>query len=231
MTVERNIISVEFDLPLPNEFMVDHSFSEGKSRKYTYHGPDKIWLQIGEDGTEKYGPLEASDISDGRPVPVDVVEWFEVDCREYPLICQLRAGIINELQEDYTSSEWHPQSPEIPGYDRYSYGTPLMPMDVFDKWKLKVVDGVPTVPPYSVNQKLHDRDEPLTWDDIRKHRDKILKTSDTEIAEDMPESLKQKWMEYRQTLRDLPSVLEEAGVPPDIAYYMFPNVPDYREPD
>jgi hypothetical protein len=231
MTIERNIISVEFDLPLPNEFLVDHSFSEGKSRKYTYHGPDKVYLQIGEDGTEKYGPLEATDIADGRPVPEDVVEWFEVDCREYPLICQLRAGIINELQEDYTGDHYHPQSPEIEGYDRYSYGTPLMPMDIFDKWALKVVDGVPTVPAYTVDQKLHDRDEPLTWDDIRKHRDKILKTSDTEIAEDMPESLKQKWMAYRQVLRDLPTTLEAAGVPPNIAYYMFPNVPDYKEPD
>jgi len=73
---ERNIISVEFDLPLPNDFLVDHSFSEGKSRKYTYHGPDKIYLQIGEDGTEKHGPLEAADIMDGRPIPANVVDWY-----------------------------------------------------------------------------------------------------------------------------------------------------------
>jgi hypothetical protein len=231
MTIDRNIISVEFDLPLPNQFLVDHSFSEGKSRKYTYHGPDKIWLQIDENGKEKYGPLEASDIADGRPIPDDVVEWFEVDCREYPLICQLRAGIINELQEQSTGFEYHPDSPEIEGYDRYSYSTPLMPTDIFDKWDLTVIDGVPTVPPYSVQGKLLDKDEPLTWSDIRKHRDKILKTSDTEIAEDMPAELKQKWMEYRQILRDLPSTLESAGVPPNIAYYMFPNVPDYKDPD
>ena len=164
-------------------------------------------------------------------MPADVVEWFEVDCNEYPLICQLRAGIINELQEDPTGSEYHPDSPEIEGYDRYSYSTPLMPADVFDKWDLTVVDGVPTVPAYSVYKKLLDREEPLTWNDVRKHRDKILKTSDTEIAEDMPEELKQKWMAYRQILRDLPSTLEAAGVPPTIAYFMFPNVPDYKHPD
>ena len=230
MTIDRNIISVEFDLPLPNDFLVDHSFSEGKSRKYTYHGPDKVWLQIGEDGIEKYGPLEASDIADGRPIPADVVEWFEVDCREYPLICQLRAGIINELQEDYTGKEWHPQSPEIEGYERWSYATPLMPTDIFDKWTCKVVDGVPTVHAYTANEKLHDKEEPITWDDIRDHRDKMLKASDTEIAEDMPEELKQKWMAYRQLLRDLPTTLESAGVPPAIAYYMFPPTADYKDP-
>ena len=230
MTVDRNIIAVEFDLPLPNEFLVDHSFSEGKTRKYTYHGPDKIWLQIGEDGKEKYGPLEASDIADGRPVPADVVEWFEVDCRENPLICQMRAGIVNELQEDYTGDQVHPQSPEIPGYEQFTYGTPLMPGDIFDKFSLQVVDGVPTIKQFSANQKLHDKDEPLTWDDIREHRDMMLKMSDTEIAEDMPEELKEKWKAYRQLLRDLPTTLEAAGVPPSIAYYMFPPTADYKNP-
>lgn len=233
MTVDRNIISVEFDLPLPNEYLVDHSYSEGKSRRYTYHGPDRIWLQIDENNTEKYGPLEASDIADGRPIPEDVVEWFEVDCNEYPLICQLRAGVINELQEEYDEQRtWHPQSPEIEGYDRYGYGTPLMPSDLFDRWHCTIVDGVPTILPYTVPQKLlGGKEEPLTWDDIRKHRNKILKTSDTEIAEDMPEDLKQKWLAYRQILRDLPSTLEAAGVPPSIAYYMFPALPDYQEPE
>lgn len=225
MTVDRNLIAVEFDLPLPNEFEVDHSLSEGKTRKYTYHGPDKIWLQLGEDGKEKYGPLEASDIADGRPIPADVVEWFEVDCRENPLICQLRAGIVNELQEMHTEDKPHPQSPEIPGYPRYSYPYPLMPGDIFDKTSLKVVDGVITIDPISVNEKLHSKEEDITWDMIRDHRDLMLTQSDTSIAEDMPQELKDAWMDYRQKLRDLPAVMQAAGVPPAIAYYMFPETP------
>ena len=55
------IIKVEFDLPLPDEYMVDHNRAQLKSRKYTYHGPDKIYLQIGADGYEKYGPLTEDD--------------------------------------------------------------------------------------------------------------------------------------------------------------------------
>ena len=73
-------ISVEYDLPLPNDYMVDHAFTDGKTRKSTYDGPDKIWLQIGADGTEKAGPLNEDDILDGRPMPADVVEWKEIDC-------------------------------------------------------------------------------------------------------------------------------------------------------
>lgn len=218
-------ISVEFDLPLPNEFLVDHSFSEGKTRKYTYHGPDKIYLQIGEDGTEKYGPLTAEDIADGRPVPADVVEWFEVDCTENPLACQLRAPIVNDLQEDYTNDAYHPGSPEVPGYDRYSYSLPLMPADVFDKWNVKVVDGEIKLSVYTVSEKLHGKPEDLTWSDIRNHRDMMLGMSDGQIADDMPQSLKDEWMEYRQKLRDLPTVLEDAGIDPNIAYYMFPLQP------
>jgi len=227
---ERNIISVEFDLPLPNNFLVDHSFSENKSRKYTYHGPDKIYLQIGEDGTEKHGPLEAADIIDGRPIPADVVDWFEVDCKENPLICQLRAGIINDLQEDYTDKVPHPDSPDVPGYDRFYYHTPIMPDDIFDRWSIKVVDDILTVHAYTLNEKLHDRDEDITWDMIRDHRNGMLKQSDTAVAPDMPEELKQGWIEYRQILRDLPKTLQDAGVPPGIAYFMVPNVPDYVEP-
>ena len=51
------IISQGWQLSLPNSFLVDHSFSDGKQRDQTYDGPDKIWLQIGADGKEKYGPL------------------------------------------------------------------------------------------------------------------------------------------------------------------------------
>jgi hypothetical protein len=218
-------ISVEFDLPLPNEYLVDHSFSEGKSRKYTYHGPDKIYLQIGEDGTEKHGPLTADEIADGRPVPADVVEWLEVDCETNPLICQLRGPVVNELQEETTGENVHPESPVVEGYPQYTYPTPLMPAEIFNKFAVKVIDGniVPTV--FGVNEKLHSKETPLTWDNIRRHRDQLLQNSDAQIADDMPQSVKDAWIEYRQKLRDLPAVMENAGVEPNIAYYMFPDQP------
>lgn len=223
-------ISIEFDLPLPNNFLVNHSFSEGKTRKYTYHGPDKIYLQIGEDGTEKYGPITEDEIADGRPVPADVVEWFEVDCATDPLICQLRGPVVNELQEEPTGEVVHPGSPVIEGYPQYTYQTPLMPADVYNKFFVKVINGKAVPTPFTTNQKLHDKDQPLTWNDIRKHRDQLLSNSDGQIAEDMPQSLKDDWVEYRQKLRDLPTVMENAGVSPDIAYHMFPDQPNINTP-
>ena len=221
-------ISVEFDLPLPNEYLVDHSFSQGKTRKYTYHGPDKIYLQIGEDGTEKHGPLTAEDIADGRPVPADVVEWYEVDCTTDPLVCQLRGPIVNELQEDYADPYPHPNTPKLEGYTQYPVYGPPMPGDIFDKWNVRVENGEIKLAPYSVSERLHGKETDLTWENIREHRNKILALSDGQLAEDMPQSLKDEWIAYRQKLRDLPAELEAAGVEPNYAYFMFPDQPGLK---
>jgi hypothetical protein len=219
-------IHIEYDLPLFNDYLVDHSFSEGKTRKTTYDGTDKIYLQIGESGKEMHGPLIADDIADGRPMPADVVEWFEVDCSENPLICQLRGQPINELEELPTGEVIHPGSPEVPGYPQFSYSVPLMPGDIYNKFSLRVVAGKIEIDAFSVAQKLISRDEFLTWDDVRKHRDSLLNSSDGKVTEDMPETVKEQWKAYRQKLRDLPAVMEEAGVEPTIAYYMFPDQPN-----
>ena len=93
------IISHSWKLKLPNSFLVDHSFSDNKERDQTYDGPDKIYLQIGANGKELYGPLTEDDIADGRPKPADVVQWYEVDCARsnlHTLICQLRGPVVNE---------------------------------------------------------------------------------------------------------------------------------------
>jgi hypothetical protein len=224
------IIHVEYDLPIPNEFLVDHSFSEGKTRKSAYDGPDKIYLQIGEDGREKHGPLTEDDILDGRPVPADVVEWFEVDCETNPLVCQLRGQPIDELEEEYEEEVVHSQSPKIDGFPQFTYQAPLMPDDVYDKHSLRVVDGEIKIDTWSVTKKLLDREEDLTWNDIRNHRDGMLSSSDGKVTEDMPEGLKTEWKEYRQKLRDFPQIMEDAGVEPNIAFYMFPENPDSKQP-
>jgi hypothetical protein len=221
------MISVEFDLPLPNDFLVDHSQSEGKSRKYTYHGPEKIYLLISkETGRETAGPWTEEDKKDGRPVPIDSY-LYEVDCTENPLVCQLRAPIVDELQETRNEDEiFHPLSPEIEGYERLSYSLPLMPDDVFDPLSVRIENDTVVFDARSLTKKLIDKDESLTWDDIRKHRDMMLKGSDSAIAEDMPESIKDQWKEYRQKLRDFPKVMQDNGVIPNVAYYMFPTQPD-----
>lgn len=218
-------ISVEFDMGLPNEYMVDHSQSEGRTRRITYHGPDKIWLQLGEDGTEKYGPLTEEDIMDGRPLPEDVVEWYEVDCTTNPLICQLRAPVVAELQESYDEVPYpHPESPLVEGFDQFKVFGPPKPEDIYDKFGVrKTEDGGLEVRKLTRNEAIHGDDINLTWDVLRDKRDRFLQASDGQIAPDMPESLQEEWKAYRQALRDYPTAL--ADVDPNIAGYMFPSQP------
>ena len=228
------IISHAWNMPVPNDFLRDHSFSEGRTRAVSYDGPDKIWLQLGADGTELYGPLTEDDMADGRPVPADVTQMFEVNCTEYPLICQLRAPVINERQEDRSVDDEirHPDCPDMTaqGYRIFTYNETLFVEDIYDASTIRVVDGVPTVHAFTVNEKLISRADDLTWDDIRAHRNSLLNGSDQSIAEDMPEDMKNTWKAYRQKLRDLPAELEAAGVSPNIAYYMFPQQPFFTTP-
>lgn len=228
------IISHDWNMPVPNDFLRDHSYSEGKTRAVTYDGPDKIWLQIGADGTEIHGPLTEDDMADGRPIPADVTQMFEVDCTEYPLICQLRGPVIDEKEEsrDIDDDVAHPDCPDMTaqGYRQLKYNQHLFIEDLYDGASVRIVDGAPTVHAFSVNEKLLGRADDLTWDEIRSHRNGILGGSDGQIAEDMPEDMKTVWKEYRQKLRDLPAELAAAGVSPNMAYYMFPNEPYFTNP-
>lgn len=222
------IISVEFDLALPNEYMVDHSQSEGKTRKFTYHGPDKIYLQLGEDGTEKYGPLTADEIMDGRPMPADVVEWYEVDCETNPLVCQLRGPVVNELQEMYDETPYpHPNSPVLPGTSQMMVYGPPKPCDIYDALTgiKKEEDGSLSVRKLSTLEAIHGDEHTITELDLKKQRNQLLSNSDGQVAPDMPTELIEEWKAYRQTLRDFPAVIEEAGIDPNVAFYMFPETP------
>jgi len=219
-------IRVEYDLALPNSFLVDHSTSDGRTRTAVYDGPDKIYLQIGEDGREIAGPLTEDDILDGRPMPADCVDWFEVDCATNPLICQLRGPVVDELEEEYTGESVHPQSPELEGYPQFSYATPIMPADIYDASSLRVVDGELQIDRWTVSQKMVDRDEDLTWEQLRAKRNQMLETSDMRTSTDMPTDLLEQWKEYRTKLRDFPALMQANNVPPNVAYYMFPAEPN-----
>lgn len=239
------IIRVEFDLPLPDEYQVDHNRAQNKSRKYTYHGPDKIYLQIGADGYEKYGPLTEDDKADGRPLPADCTEFFEVDCRVYPLICQLRGPIVNESQEvsgpvlpdNETPNPQtgeaagaianHPQSPELAGFERYQYSLPILPKFIWDPETVRVVDGVPTARMFTVNEVIlgSASDDWFSVEDIRDKRNQMLASSDGQISSDMPTAMVEAWTSYRQNLRDWPALVTEQGIPPQVAAMMTPIMP------
>ena len=237
------IIEQGWQLSLPNDFLTDHSFSDGKYRDQTYDGPDKIYLQIGADGKELYGPLTEDDIADGRPKPADVVQWYEVDCARsnlHTLICQLRGPVVNEKEEDRGagSDVYHAGSPDMTadGYDRFTYSSTLFPDDIYNFESITVAnpgsagpDDI-TISAFTPKEKMNGVDFDKTWDHVREHRNKVLANSDGMVAEDMPDALKTQWKTYRQQLRDLPTKMQAAGVHPNFADMMFPMEPNFTNP-
>ena len=237
------IIEQGWQLSLPNDFLTDHSFSDGKYRDQTYDGPDKIYLQINAEGKEVYGPLTEDDIADGRPKPADVVQWYEVDCARsnlHTLICQLRGPVVNEKEEDRGagSDVNHAGSPVVDGdiYPQFTYSSTLFPDDVYNFESITVANAGTAGPDdisisaFTPKEKMNGVDLDKTWDHVRTHRNNDLSNSDGQIAEDMPDALKQKWKDYRQQLRDLPSKMAAAGVHPNFADMMFPVEPEFTDP-
>jgi len=227
------MISMEWTYNLPNEFLVDHSFSQGKQRTTTYDGPDKIYLIINnETGKEEFGPITAEERADGRPIP-EGCRYVEVDCTTNPLVCQLRAPVIDEVEEDPTDDAWHPQSPEIAGYERYGYGIPLLPRDIYNKHELAVDsnDNI-TLPVFTPVEIMFggSLQEMPDWDYAKKIRNHHLSSSDGAISEDMPEDLKNAWKTYRQKLRDFPAVMQANNVPAGVALMMLPLEPGAEIP-
>jgi hypothetical protein len=227
------MISMEWTYNLPNEYLVDHSFTAGKTRTTEYDGPDKIYLIINnETGKEEFGPITAEEKADGRPIP-EGCRYVEVDCTTNPLVCQLKGPVIDEAEEDPEIDTWHPQSPDIPGYERYSYGTPLLPRDIYNKMELSVDenDNI-TIPVFTPVEILFGGalTEMPNWDYAKKIRNHSLSSSDGAISEDMPVELKEKWKTYRQLLRDFPATMQAHNVPPGIALMMLPLEPGAEIP-
>ncbi len=60
-----------------------------------------------------------------------------------------------------------------------------------------------------------------TWEEIRSKRDGLLKDSDWSVASDAnPKPSKQSWLDYRQSLRDIPQTFSS---PESV---VFPNKPE-----
>ena len=56
---------------------------------------------------------------------------------------------------------------------------------------------------YDIKEWVEDTDPARRWADIRQRRDYLLSNSDWTQLPDVPESVKVRWSEYRQQLRDI----------------------------
>ena len=48
------MVEFTWTMPIPNEFMVDHTFTDGKTVQKVYDGPDKLFLIINNEYKKIY---------------------------------------------------------------------------------------------------------------------------------------------------------------------------------
>ena len=219
------MVQFDYTYEIPNELCVDHTFTDGNTRTATYDGPDKLFFIVNnETGREQLGPVIEIEKNDGRPVPDDC-RYVEIDCITNPLLCQLRGPVIDEQEEDHTDSATPSGVTSITGYATFTYQTPVLPYQFLDGSNIVFnADDSYTIPVKEARDTVMgiDIERDITWDDVRAKRNQFLKNSDSEITDDMPTDLRNQWLDYRQRLRDWPTVMQNANIPPLFAYYMEP---------
>jgi hypothetical protein len=113
------------------------------------------------------------------------------------------------------------QAPE--GYQSIWEPTEVEPRDIYDEYSItyNFETGEFTLPIKTLESEGWRLD--ITWEEVRQYRNRLLEDTDGKISADMPDSIKQVWIDYRNLLRDLPTALAEFE--PWIAAHMFPTQP------
>jgi hypothetical protein len=178
----------------------DHLYSnqrtQGKTGTQLFNGPEELILHLEKsDGSifESFAPGEEHD----RPLALnlDRVVFTAQNDEDRIKIALIYGGL--EVPKVYEVDI---------GPEDYPNTTIKDPTDIREVYDEAAVMRDYTAP---LQFRVQSRDRSDEW--VRKVRNALLTASDGKISEDMPESLKQAWLDYRQKLRDLP--IDMAEVP------------------
>lgn len=185
--------SVTFTYKIPDE-MYGQTSLQNKTATGIYNGPDQVWVFVRNDSGKlaDYPILTTREDGGDVPTPADMTK-VHVVADINPLIISILSPYRCVTQNQNTISETLPNG-NIKEYNEFQEVQEAYNRDdlVYDlennKWK-----DLEFIKPQ------------VTWTDIINSRNEALKASDGRISPDMPESLKSKWVEYRQKLRDFPA--------------------------
>jgi hypothetical protein len=170
--------------------------TENRTADASYTGPDRVWVFVdAETGklSRQYPPLTS--IEDGADVPVPFgTHRVEVTAEnDIQILAMFKENyvtyadttkITEALPEGYGSVEYNNKATLS---ETYSLDDLVYDIEA-NTWK--------DIPFY---------DDEITWDQLISSRNTMLAASDGKISPDMPDSVKQPWVTYRQLLRDFPA--------------------------
>ena len=226
---EQQDIERTFTYAVPNEWR-STSFTDGKTDEHVYKGPRFLVFQFDKDTGKEVGWCLTTQQEVSRPVPLNVVQ-VKVDCQNNDLNCLL-CDIGNDMGhpenfQHILDRKWTVLHEAPDGYNHTWYTDEVRPRDIYDEFNL-VYNFEKNVIEIPVKGWENEGRVDVTWDDIKEMRNRMLADTDGKISDDMPQAIKDKWIRYRQLLRDMPTAL--AQYPAWVAAKMWPTPPDYVPP-
>lgn len=229
MSDNNPIVNKTFTYAVPDTWRGD-TFDLGKTDTHTYKGPRFLTFEIDKDTGRESGWCIWEERDLERPCALDV-ERVTVDCTlndENALLCEIANDCGDPEQVNFRfTREWKEQYVAPEGYRHLWEPVEIEPRDIYDEFNITYdfETGKFNLPIKTFDSEVRTD---LTWDDIRRVRDKTLADTDGKVSPDMPQSLQDEWFTYRELLRNLPDAL--AAFPPFIAAQMFPKTPDFAPP-
>jgi hypothetical protein len=179
----------------------------GKTSTQLYNGPDELILWVSKETGRVMQSFEAENEPD-RPLPLDLRrEILRADTDENCIKIALIYGGL-DTPKVYEVAVGPVDQPNATIAD---------PSDIRTVYDREPVDADYHAP---LEFFVYKRDRSIEF--IRSRRNELLAASDSRVAPDMPEAIRQKWLDYRQKLRDMPD--DWAGVPNYLI--RFPLSPD-----
>jgi hypothetical protein len=132
-----------------------------------------------------------------------------------------------EHADHILNREWGVLHEAPDGYNHTWYTDEVRPRDIYDEFNLRFNFDTNEIEIPIKGWENEGRTD-VTWDDVKEIRNKMLHDTDGKISADMPQEIQDKWLRYRQLLRDLPTALAE--YPAWVAAKMWPTAPDFRPP-
>jgi hypothetical protein len=72
------------------------------------------------------------------------------------------------------------------------------------------------------NDVIEEQINYITWENVRDYRDQLLLAAESNYNFDSPEHMKTLWMDYKQELRDIPTVYKDLQ---DLRLIQWPTLP------
>jgi hypothetical protein len=197
---KRDEISVQFSYDMPDAYLYQTT-NEGKVGQWTYEGPRELWVFLRKRDNKRTGEVKFWYEVEDDFVPAANEYMVKVNCEENPLLCELMETDQDTLflegraiksetlpMNDYQGNPFVHYEPEVPTPD-HTYDRDEITYDpVAQQWNTPF----PFLKPHT------------DWEAIKKVRWSQLSAADGHVSPDMPASVKQEWIDFRQKLRDIP---------------------------